>query len=382
VEELLMTETAETGQPPVLFDELPAGKGRVGRVTLAMESTLNSLTLEMVDLLQERLDAWREDPDVAAVFIDAAGEKAFCAGGDVQALYRSAVAQPGGPCEYAESFFAREYRMNYTIHTYEKPLVCWGHGIVMGGGLGIMAGCSHRVVTEKTRIAMPEITIALFPDVGGSWFLNHMPGKSGEFLALTGASINATDAIFTGIADRFIASEHKAEVIDALCQQQWSEQAEENHGLVRHVLRPFAEQGVGSWPAGQVEPHMASIAALCDGDDVHEIIDNITGLDSEDPWLGKARDGLSHGSPLAARWIHRQLWETRHASLREIFQQEIQLVTNIVRHPEFAEGVRALLIDKDRNPAWQYDSSRAVPDEVLDGFFEAPWPANPLADLA
>jgi enoyl-CoA hydratase/carnithine racemase len=376
MEELLMAES------PVLCSELPAAAGKVGRITLNLESTLNSLNLEMVDLLQAQLDAWRDDASIAAVFIDGAGEKAFCAGGDVQALHASAVASPGGPCDYAETFFAHEYRMNYDLHTYPKPLICWGHGIVMGGGLGVMAGCSHRIVTERTRIAMPEVTIALFPDVGGSWFLNHMPGNAGEFLALTGASINATDAIYTGIADRFIGSEHKQAVIDALCKQTWSAINDDNDGLVRAVLRPFAEQCIGTWPAGQVEPHMASITALCDGDNVHQMIDNITGLETEDPWLAKARDGLAHGSKLAACWIHRQLWETRHASLREVFQAEIQLATTIVRHPEFAEGVRALLIDKDRNPAWSYASSRDIPTSVLDSFFTAPWNNNPLADLS
>lgn len=368
-------------EPLVRFAELPAAGARIGRITLNVESTLNSLTLEMVDLLQAQLDNWRNDPDIAAIFIDGAGGKAFCAGGDVQALHASAVAQPGGPCDYAEAFFSREYRMNYTLHTYEKPLICWGHGIVMGGGLGIMTGCSHRVVTEKTRIAMPEVTIALFPDVGGSWFLNHMPGKAGEFLALTGASVNATDAIYTGVADRFIASEHKDAVLKQLLAQSWGADPEANHARVRHVLRPFAEQSIGAWPAGQVEPHMGTINALCDGDSVHEIIDNIIALDTDDPWLAKARDSLAHGSKLAALWIHRQLWETRHASLREVFQAEIKLVTNIVRHPEFAEGVRSLLIDKDRNPAWLYESSRLVPGSELERFFTPPWNSNPLADL-
>jgi enoyl-CoA hydratase/carnithine racemase len=374
MEELLMTA-------PVLFEELPAANGKVGRITLSVAATLNSLTLDMVDLLQQQLDAWAADDSISAVFIEGAGEKAFCAGGDVQALHASAVEQPGGPCDYAEAFFAREYRMNYTLHTYAKPLVCWGHGIVMGGGLGVMAGCSHRVVTERTRIAMPEVTIALFPDVGGSWFLNHAPGKSGEFLALTGASINAADAIYIGIADRFIASEHKEAVIAQLQQQTWSDNVESNHALVRHVLRPFAEQSIGAWPAGQVEPHIATINALCDGDDVHAIIDNITSQDTDDPWLAKARDSLARGSKLAALWIHRQLWETRHASLREVFQSEIQLATNIVRFPEFAEGVRALLIDKDRSPSWAYQSSRDVPEDVLDGFFVAPWDESPLHTL-
>ena len=365
----------------VLFDAVDAAQGKLGRITLNVEATLNSLTLEMVDLLQAQLDAWAEDESIAAVFIDAAGEKAFCAGGDVQALHASAVETPGGPCEYGETFFTREYRMNYTLHTYAKPLVCWGHGIVMGGGLGVMAGCSHRVVTEKTRIAMPEVTIALFPDVGGSWFLNHMPGNAGEFLALTGASINAADAIYTGIADRFISSDQKDAVVADLLAQSWTADAHANHALTRHVLRGFSEQSLAAMPAGQVEPHMASIASLCDGDSIHDVIDNITSLDTDDPWLSKARDSLAHGSKLAARWIDRQLYETRHSSLKEVFQAEIRLATHIIRHPEFAEGVRALLIDKDRNPAWSYPTSRDVPEDVLAGFFSEPWPTNPLADL-
>jgi enoyl-CoA hydratase/carnithine racemase len=374
MEELLMSAS-------ILFEELPAATGKLGRVTLNIEATLNSLTLEMVDLLQAQLDAWRDDDSITAIFMEGAGERAFCAGGDVHALHASSIETPGGPCEYAESFFTREYRMNYSLHTYSKPIICWGHGIVMGGGLGVMAACSHRVVTEKTRIAMPEVTIALFPDVGGSWFLNHMPGSAGEFLALTGASINAADAIYTGIADRFIASEHKGAVLDALLAENWQTGSAANHARVRHVLRPFSGQSIGALPAGQVEPHMGSINVLCDGDSVHDIIDNITGIDTEDPWLVKARNSLAHGSSLAARWIHRQLWETRFASLREVFQAEIQLATHIVRHPEFAEGVRALLIDKDREPAWQYATSRDIPDTELDKFFTAPWDTNPLADL-
>lgn len=368
-------------ESPVVFQELPAGARKLGLVTLSVAATLNSLTLEMVDLLQARLDAWRVDDEIGAVFIEGAGEKAFCAGGDVQALYRSATDTPGGPCDYAESFFAREYRMNYTLHTYPKPLICWGHGIVMGGGLGVMAGCSHRVVTEKTRIAMPEVTIALFPDVGGSWFLNHMPGKSGVFLALSGASINAADAIYVGIADRFVSSVRKSQVLEQLLRNRWSADAQENHAMVRHTLRPFAEQSVGHCPGGQVEPHLGTINTLCDGDDVHEIVDNIVSQQTQDPWLSRARDSLASGSPLAALWSFRQLQETRHASLREVFQSEILLATNIMRHPEFAEGVRALLIDKDRNPQWQYKATRDVPAAALDAFFVAPWDDNPLADL-
>ena len=366
---------------PILFEELSCGDRVLMRVTLNVPATLNSLTLEMVDQLQAKLDLWRNDESVAAIFLEGSGEKAFCAGGDVQALYDSVLATPGGPCEYAENFFQREYRLDYTLHTYAKPIICWGHGIVMGGGLGVMAGCSHRVVTERTRFAMPEVNIALFPDVGGSWFLNHMPGKAGQFLALTSASINAADAIYTGIADRFISSELKEEVVDQLRRQEWSAVAATNHALVRHCLRPLTEQSVGKCPGGQVEPHLGSIATLCDGDDVHEIIQNILSQQTQDPWLASARDSLATASPLALMWTYRQLTETRLCSLREVFLAELVLATNIMRYPEFAEGVRALLIDKDRKPAWRYKSTRDVPPDVLDSFFTAPWERHPLADL-
>lgn len=355
--------------------------GAIGHLTLNSPATLNSLTLGMVDALQAALDDWRNDPAVALIIIDGAGDKALCAGGDVQALHASAVATPGGPCDYAERFFEREYRMNYTLHTYPKPILCWGHGIVMGGGLGVMAGCSHRVVTERTRIAMPEVTIALFPDVGGSWFLNRMPGASGRFLALTAASMNATDALFCGLADRFIPSQSKDQVLSQLFGETWSEAPRENHARLRHLLRSFSDGAAADRPPAQVQPHLETINSLCDGDDIHDVIERILALDTDDPWLSRARDGLDNGSRLAACWIDRQLASTRHDSLREVFQSELQLATRIVRHPEFAEGVRALLIDKDRNPAWAYEQSRSVPPELMEQFFTPPWPQNPLADL-
>lgn len=385
-----VSRSGKMPEAAVLVRRIAAATGELGCLTLNSPATLNALTLEMVELIQGALDEWRDDPQIAAVIIDGSGEKAFCAGGDVQALHASSAGTPGGPCEYAERFFAQEYRMNYALHTYSKPILCWGHGIVMGGGLGVMAGCSHRVVTEATRIAMPEVSIALFPDVGGSWFLNHMPGSVGRFLALTAASINATDALFCGLADRFLSANSKSAVIAALQSCNWSPDAAANHAQMRHVLRGFSEAPAdhasaaadrAPAPIAQVQPHLERINTLCDGDHVHDVIDRILAIETEDRWLAKARDGLAYGSKLAALWIDRQLFETRHASLREVFQQELQLGTNIMRHPEFAEGVRALLIDKDRSPAWSYTQSRDVPDHVLQQFFSPPWAVNPLADL-
>lgn len=364
---------------PVLFDKLAlAGDKQIGVVTLNSEKTLNSLNLEMVDLMLDQLQQWQQDDSIAAVFFQAAGEKAFCAGGDVQALYKSSIEQPGGPCDYAEAFFEREYRLDYLIHTYTKPTIAWGHGIVMGGGLGVFSGCDYRIATEKTRIAMPEVTIALFPDVGGSYFLNKMPGLCGRFLALTAASINGADGLYSGIANYTIAHQYKADVVAALQSVDWSAGGA---GAVQQLLQEKQQLSAADIPPGNLEVHQELIDQLCSGDDLDQIAARIEALDTEDKWMQRARSGFLSGSPLAIRWIFRQLNICQGLPLNEVFQKEIQLVTRIIRHTEFAEGVRALLIDKDNKPDWQFKKLSDVSDEAVDHFFTAPWANNPLADL-
>ena len=352
------------------------GPHRIGHLTLNAPQSLNSLTREMVETLLASLMAWRDDDSVAAVFIDGVGDKAFCAGGDVQALRESCLATPGGPCDYAENFFAREYRMNYILHTYPKPVICWGHGVVMGGGLGILAGCRHRVVSERTRIGMPEVTIALFPDVGGSWFLNKMPGHLGRFLALTAANINAADALYSGLGNYFLEHKQREQVIAALISSDWS--VGDPHATVASLLGDLPAGA--ALPQAQVEPLMDEINAWVSGDDFGEIVDRIARWQGDDPWLVRARDGLINGSKLAAAWIFRQLNETRDANLETVFISELRLAAHIMRHPEFSEGVRALLIDKDRNPRWTYDAVGSVPSNVLDGFFSDA-PGAPVLEL-
>ena len=354
----------------VLVAEYPAGDRVIGRLTLNVEKTLNSLTREMVDVITDRLEAWADEDRVVAVVIDGAGDKAFCAGGDVQALRNSSVETPGGPCDYAEHFFAREYRMNYLLHTYAKPLICWGHGVVMGGGLGILAGCRYRVVSERTRIGMPEITIALFPDVGGSWFLNRMPGQIGRFLALTSSHINATDALYCGLGTHFFAHEQKQSVLEALAGLAWESDLEADTVKVDALLKGITAE-IDS-PGAQLAPHIDVINEWMAGSNLLAIFDRVMAWQGEDTWLQKARDGLAHGSPLAATWIFRQLNQTRDATLRAVFESELILGCNIMRHPEFAEGVRALLVDKDRSPSWAYADLASVPAEVVDSFFTAP----------
>ena len=367
----------------VLFEQRTSQAGKsIGIATLNCEKTLNSLSFEMVQLLWDKLHQWQTDDAIACVFIQGAGPKALCAGGDVHQLYKSAVAQPGGPCVEAEAFLELEYRMNYLLHTYAKPIICWGHGIVMGGGLGILAGCSHRIVTEKTRMAMPEITIALFPDVGGSWFLNHMPGRVGLFLALTAAQMNGPDCIYTGIADRFIANSHQQGVLDDLAATHWDKNPNRHTEQITALLRRYEAQSAELKPTGNVAAHYDIIQQLTDQNSFYDIVDAITSIETDDNWLSRASKSLAHGSPISACNIFQALKETLHMSLAEVFQFELVLATNIVRHPEFAEGVRALLIDKDKNPRWQYAAVRDVPEQLKQDMITPPWPSNPLTNIA
>lgn len=363
----MMTDT-------VLFEQ----RGKIAVITLNAEKTLNSLTLDMVDAMYPQLRAWQNDESVAAVFIQGAGDKALCAGGDVQQLYQSAVSQPGGPCDYAETFFCHEYRLDYLLHTFGKPVVCWGHGIVMGGGLGVMAAASHKVVTERTRIAMPEITIALFPDVGGSYFLSRMPAGRGLFVALTAASLNAADALYLGLGDYYCNHASKDDVLAQLIALQWSADSTAHADQLADVLATFSGQ---DQPTSNVEKHTALIQRCCDADSVETVVANIAAIQSDDKWLQKAQASLAHGSPITARVIFEQLHGAKDMSLADVFRREMVLATNIVRHPEFAEGVRALLIDKDQSPKWLYDSVEEVPPSLISGLYEAPWGSNPLADL-
>lgn len=365
----------------VLFEERATASGlKLGVITLNIEKTLNSLNLAMVEAMLERVRDWRERSDIACLFITAAGEKAFCAGGDVQALYRSASEQPGGPCDYAERFFEQEYRLDYALHQFGKPVVVWGHGIVMGGGLGIFAAGSYRVVTEKSRLAMPEITIGLYPDVGGSYFLNRMPGHSGKFLALSGASFNAADALYVGLAEGFIEQAQRDAVLSAMSEELWSTSVGDNHERLYRLMAAFTQRSQSALPTPNIEPLAEQINHLCEGSD-EQVIEAISQYSGDQPWLQKAAATLAAGSPLSARLILEQLRRSKGKSLREVFRSELTLSTQIVRGSDFVEGVRALLIDKDKAPKWRHSSHKAVSNDEVGAYFNAPWQHHPLSDL-
>ena len=370
-----MSDSSDT---PVILETLPAGNGyQLGVATLNAPKSLNSLTLDMVERLIPQLEAWQSDDSIACVVLRGSGDRAFCAGGDVVKLRDSALAGDGA----AAHFFEREYRLDYLIHTFSKPLIAWGHGVVMGGGLGLLAGASHRVVTAETKLAMPEVTIGLYPDVGGSWFLNRMPGRTGLFLALTGAAINAGDTLYLGLADRFLKHDQWDSVIVGLRNLDW-QGADAHSGQITHLLREL-EQAAGAPPASAVRDHYDVIQHLTDADTLAQLVANITSYEGDDKWLAGAAKTLANGCPASICIIYEQLRRTLHLSLREVFQSELVLSSNCMKFGNFAEGVRALLVDKDRNPSFEPAALDAVSDDFVEQHFVSPWGEgkNPLADL-
>lgn len=374
---------------PVLFTELNTNNGRkIGVATLNQPNVLNGLSLEMCRLLSEQLTQWEEDPEVVLVIMQGAGEKAFCAGGDLHGLYQSMQTYQGQGAwanTYSREFFEVEYKLDYQIHTYSKPVICWGHGIVMGGGIGLMIGASHRVVSESSRLAMPEVSIGLFPDVGGSWVLNHLPGRTGLFLASTGAIVNTSDALFSGLANYQVEHANWDAVLNALLESAWQapQQRIVNDDLVHTVLS--AHQGKPA-EVGPLQQHYALINEICAPADIKTIYRNIALLkDSDNAWLSRAASTMLKGAPLSmALGITLQRYAL-HLSLVDVFRMEYIVALHCCANGQLQEGIRALLVDKDKNPQWVPSDINDVSDELLASYFDAPWPKpdrHPLSGLA
>jgi enoyl-CoA hydratase/carnithine racemase len=363
------------------FEERPALHGyRIGIASLDAEKSLNALTLPMIEALDAKLKQWAEDDGIACVLLRGNGPKAFCAGGDVVQLVQQCREHPGEIPPLARRFFADEYRLDHRIHTYPKPLICWAHGHVLGGGMGLMQGAAIRIVTPSSRLGMPEINIGLYPDVGGSWFLARLPGKLGLFLGLTAAAINARDALDLDLADRFLLDDQQDVLIEGLVQMNWREQAPEQ---LNSLLRALEQESRSQLPEAQWLPRRARIDALLDLADLPAAWHAITALHGDDDLpLARAAKTLAAGCPLTAHLVWEQIRRARHLSLAEVFRMEYAMSLNCCRHPEFPEGVRARLIDKDQAPKWHWPDPAIIPPAVIAAHFEPVWEgAHPLADL-
>ncbi|MEE4298071.1 MAG: enoyl-CoA hydratase/isomerase family protein [Pseudomonadales bacterium] len=376
----------DVNAPVVLAEWATASGRRLGVVTLNVPKTLNSLNLGMIDLMDAQLRRWAGDAGVVGVYLRGAGDRAFCAGGDIQALYHAMKANHDAgelvDC-YAEAFFQNEYRLDHLIHAYGKPVICFGHGACMGGGLGLLSASSHRIVTETSRVAMPEITIGLFPDAGGTALLSSMPGCLGLFLGLTGAHINGADALEAGLGRYLLTNARREALEQGLVSAPWSGERAEDDVMLDALLAELDAASRDARPASKLAGHRAAIDAALgavDGDFARALA-GIRSLAGTDDWIDKGLANLEKGCPATAGIVVEQLHRAQGMSLADMFRMEMVIGTHCARNRDFAEGVRALLIDKDGAPAWTVDGLDALPRETVLAHFEAPWDENPLNDL-
>ena len=334
---------------------LTSTSGGLARLTLNRPKALHALTTQMCALMIDALLAWRDDLAVAAVMIDHAGERGFCAGGDIRMLAESGA----GDGSAAREFFRTEYRLNALLHAFPKPIVAIMDGVTMGGGVGVSMPCHFRVATERTIFAMPETGIGLFPDVGGGWFLPRLPGATGMWLALTGARLRAADCLLVGVATDYVESAR----LDAL-KAELARRPDE----VETVLTEF-EADPGLPPLAAVRDDIDRLFA---GDSVQAIADALSADDGD--WAREQGHVLSKKSPHSMAVAFRQLREgAALAGFAQNMAMEFRIGARAVHSHDFLEGVRALIVDKDNAPHWRPATLAEVTPATLDAVF-APMP--------
>lgn len=373
---------------PVLLDVRQQGRYRVAVATLNNPRALNALSLPMIEQLLPALRQWAADPDIAAVLLHGAGERAFCAGGDIVAVYRALAADAanGGQVGVTECdrLFTLEYQLDALLHRYPKPVLAWGEGLVMGGGWGLFAGVSHRVLTPGSHLAMPEIGIGLFPDVGACHFLNRLPAWLGRAIALTGLQLNSQDALDLGLADLVLPASERQRVFDGFAQLPWRGDAAQDSALLQQWLAERA-CALGALPPAEVLPRWQLLRALFDQPSLLQIDATLRELaagDIGDDWLQAATRTYAGGSPTTAAITWQALGQARTQGLDGVFAQDLRLARQCLRHPDFKEGIRALLIDKDKQPSWTPARLQDISAEWLAAHFAEVAAPTPAAEAA
>lgn len=333
-------------------------EGSAGIISLNKPRTIHALTFDMVRAMIDQLLVWANDPAIRVILLDHADGRGFCSGGDINLLRRSTL-EDGGVA--GRKFFYDEYRLNHLIQGYAKPVVSFMDGITMGGGVGIAQPARYRVATENTHFAMPETGIGLFPDVGGGWHLSRLPGRVGYYLGITGARIDGADCLSIGIATHYLPAGKLAEAKARIAA---------DPGKVVAIL---AELSVDA-PPSRLAPYLADIGRLFAADTLEDILAALAADGSE--WAIKELVGLRGKCPVSMKVVLRQFNESlKCASFADNMRMEYRIASRILVRPDFAEGVRAVIVEKDNAPRWSPASPEAVSDALIDGIF-APLPES------
>lgn len=337
-------------------DLIACREGAAGIIRLNRPKAINALTLEMTREIAAALDEFEADPGVSLVLLEGAGERGLCAGGDIRGLYESAKA--GG--DLGPVFWREEYILNARIPEFPKPYIAYMDGLVMGGGVGLSAHGAHRVVTDKTKMAMPEVGLGFFPDVGGTWLLSRAPGEIGTYFALTGQTMTGADAIYAGAADVLIASSHWPALRDALTNAPLRATGED----VRAIMAQYAAADI----VAPVAAHRAQIDRAFAHDTVEAIVAALK-QDGSEFALATLR-ALSEKSPTALKVTLQLLRRARGSkSLKESLVREYNSALAVFTSSEFLEGVRAAIIDKDRKPTWSPLRIEDVTPDIVEKYF-------------
>lgn len=366
----------------VIFKEhLKSDGSFLAEIKLNRPEVLNALDLEMILAIKNQLNKWKENPHLSAVFLHGEGDKSFCAGGDIKSLYSSIVSaheKKEDPGQVVQPFFENEYRLDYLIHTYPCPVIAWGHGLIMGGGMGLFLASSHKVMTESSFLSMPEISIGLFPDVGASYILSRLPFEIGWYLALTGYRLNSAESQFLNLADFYFDSINKEKVFQSLVSSLFKDREE-----LSLILKNIQKEKTASSQENRIEKNKNQIASLFESKkptDIYKKFYNDT-LEADKSWQ-KNRKAFLKGSPTSAGIICEQLKRAKTCSLKEVFQMDLVLALNCARGSDFPEGVKTLLIKKEGTPKWKPDSIEEVEGFHIQNYFNpSPDWVNPLQNL-
>lgn len=344
--------------PDLIFEELDGRGGAIGVITLNRPQALNALTHAMCMVLDKQLYHWEDNDDVKAVVIQGAGDKAFCAGGDIRHLYDLGRQ---GDIAQAMTFFQDEYRLNYHIANYRKPYIAFLNGITMGGGMGLSVHGRHRVGTEKLMMAMPETGIGFFPDIGATYFLSRCTDEVGTYLGLTGARMDAADAKYVGLIDEVISSNHLPEVLKKLQDTPLHDDAND---IVAIILQAFSAR----IEASPLRYHHEDLLECFNQNSVEEIINKLKQHHS--PWRDQTIELLHNKSPSSLKVTLEALRRGIAIDLSACLSMEYTLCYHFLKQHDFYEGIRALLVDKDKNPHWQPTTLSDVSVNQVAAYFE------------